>query len=487
MKARGKTRSIAAAVLLLAAGCRSAPPEVANPLDCFPPDARRWIRVDAPAAAQGAQAQAGTATIYVDRSGSMTGYLAGATAGERPLHDLIGNLPAMLSRQGLGSRYRAFGTQIGAPLGEGEQAALMRPEFYACAGEYAANCDNNETHLNRLFEEIARDRAAPAVVITDLWFSNSDVQTSALSSLAGPLTEILASGRAVAVYGIPAPFNGRIYDVPFQAGPVPFQGEHPLFAIAIGTNEQIARFHDAWKDAPSPYLRDGLAGSRIKRTLFTLTPTMGTAPAAEPLSAGAAPGLMPAPVLESRENLRIQQYELDVEGALRQAGAGAAAAGAPPNWTGPSAAAFAPDSVWQGTFRPRARVWERRGNQCADGDWLEGANIEGLWRPSGSQHQFVLAPEAAAAELARSGTYLIAAEIERTGLQTPNPASAWMRDWSLAATDTSAARQGEDGTAFFPTLHLGEFARLMEGALGDAARRDPRPIFGFAFVVRAQR
>jgi hypothetical protein len=471
-----------AALALALSACGGSPAEVENPLDCFPPEARRWISVQTHAApATGGQARGGTATVYVDRSGSMSGYLAGATQSERPLHDLVGTLPAMLNRQGVGSQYRAFGTRITPPLNEEQQAALMQPAFYACAGPFAADCDNQESHLNQLFAEISRDRGAMAVVITDLWFSNSDVQTSALSSLAEPLANILSSGRAVAVYGIPAPFSGQIYDVPYAQGPVRFQGEHPLFAIVVGTDAQIAGLHDAWRDAPSPYLREGLGANRIKRTLFTLTPATRSAAAAAPLSGSDGGGVSQSPILEVREHLQMQEFVINAAEAMR------APANAPVySWRGPTPAAFAPDSAWQGEFSTRTRVWQRRGNSCTEADWLEGANVQGLWSGEGAQRQFSLKPEIMATEL-QSGTYLVSAEIERTALLTPNPASAWMRDWGFTPADRDAARVGASGTPFFRTLHLGEVSRLLEGALSVAAEREPRPIFGLAFAVRVDR
>jgi hypothetical protein len=482
LKSVRRQAAIAALAGALSA-CGAQPADVANPLDCFPAEARRWVRVERPEAPQPAPPGGGNATIYVDRSGSMTGYLAGATASERPLHDLIGTLPAMLNRLGVASRYRAFGTQISAPLDQAQQAALMQPAFYACAGPYAAGCDNQESHLNRLFDEISRDRSGMAVVITDLWFSNSDVQTSALSALAEPLTNILASGRAVAVYGISAPFDGRIYDVPYAQGAVPFRGEHPLFAIVVGTDAQIARLHDAWKDAPSPYLRDGLGANRIKRTLFTLSPAAASAAPAAPLQGSDGAGVRQQPILEVREHLQVQQFEIDAAEAMRAP----ENAPAPYSWRGPTAAAFAPDSVWQGEFRTRTQVWERRGTSCTDADWLQGANIEGLWSGEGAQRQFSLKPEIVATELGRDGTYLVTAEIERTALLTPNPASAWMRAWGFTPADRAPLRQGAGGTPFFPTLHLGEVSRLLESALSAAAQREPRPIFGFAFAARVER
>ncbi|MEI9852289.1 MAG: hypothetical protein WDN24_17145 [Sphingomonas sp.] len=64
----------------------------------------------------------------------------------------------------------------------------------------------------------------------------------------------------------------------------------------------------------------------------------------------------------------------------------------------------------------------------------------------------------------------------------PNPATAWFRDWSFSTADGAAAGRTGNG-AFFRTLNLAEFARLLENALADAAEHNPGPITGFTFAV----
>lgn len=468
---------------LLVSACLGGPAEVDDPLTCFPEAARKWIHVGgAEAAAVSNERKPGSATVYVDRSGSMVGYIAGATATERPLQDLIGNLPAMLNMQQLGTRYKAFGTTLSAPLGQAEQGALMQAAYYTCARGGA--CDNKESRLDNVFKDIAGNKSEMAFVITDLWFSNSDVQTSALSALAEPLAQILLSDRAVAVYGISAPFRGRIFDLPYAAAPLAFQGEHPLFLIAIGSDAQVAAFHEAWKRSPSPYLAQELETGRLKRTLFTLNPAARSEALATPLTGGTNSAIAEAPVMEARENLRIQEFVLAADDAFRPVPGLAL-----PQWRGPEAAAFVVDSAWEGPFTTRTRVWERRDRSCTDGDWLESTPIDGLWADATGPgpRTFSLKADKLAAELGREGTYLIAAEINRTGVTTPNPASRWIRAWGFVPSDTSLVRKTESGAEFFPTLHLSEVARLLENALATASERRRSPLFGFAIVVKVDR
>lgn len=412
----------------------------------------------------------------------MIGYIAGATAAERPFHDLVGNLPAMLRRQQARPRFKAFGTRISDVLPAEQQAALMRADFYRCARPGAPECDNSETRLDNVFREIAADRDGMALVVTDLWFSNTDIETSALSALAEPLTGILASGRAVAVYGLAAPFDGTIYDLPGSPSTTRFEGEHPLFLIAVGSDAELAEFHRGWLRSPSPYLKQELETGRIHRTLFTLQPTAREAIQVGPLNPGTDPriGLNPSEVFES---VAIQQFRTSRRRALRIPDGPAT----PPHWEGPSAEAFIPDSVWRGRYLSGVRIWDRRGRDCTDEDWIEGQPVPGLWTAvDGSRHRFSLAPDLLVTEIGREGTYLIVAELERQELESPSPQSAWMREWGFAPGDADPQRRGADGAALFRTLHLQEFARLLENALADAAERNNTPLFGFAVLVRIE-
>lgn len=461
---------------LALSGCGDSP-AVSDPSACFPVDARAWLSRDtAPSGKTDPVVRpAAAATIYVDRSGSMGGYIAGATGTERPLQDLISVLPAMLERSGTKSGYAAFGTRI-APQPTSARNTLILRDFYTC--KTPENCDNQESRFDLVFEDIRRKPADMALVVSDLWFVNSQVQTSALTDLAGPVGAILADGRAIAVYGIPARFAGQIYDLPNESGPLPFEGRHPLFLIAVGTDAQIDQLHESLKRSPSPYLANGVADGTIKRTVFTLNPRTASVPAPEPLT-GNDPAITRTPVIGSLPGVRIQQLEIAKGTALRT----------PPgakgmSWTGPSPTAFRPDTVWAGEMEGRTRVWERRGDKCTPADWIEGRSIPGLWRPATpGELRFTLDPRAIATGLARPGTYLVTGEVHRTSLLTPGPASAWMREWSFSPQQNPLGRSA-GGSAFFPTLHLSEVARLMENALADASRRKPGPIAGFGTVIR---
>lgn len=465
--------SFAAAVL---AGC-GGPSHVDDAVACFPPDARPFLHREG-AGRGGAEEPAATrATIYVDRSGSMGGYLVGATGDERPLQDLIRVLPDALQQGGTSVGYVAFGTRL-LPQPAAERDALMRPDFYSCRSRTDADCDNQESRFDLVLRDVEAKPDEMALMISDLWFVNSQVRTSALTDLAAPFAGILSKGRAVAVYGIPARFRGPIYDLPSAPGRVDFAGRHPLFLVAIGTDDQLDRLHARIAEGGSPYLAGAVGDGTIRRTLFTLTPSRPGPRDAEPL-VGGHPAVVRAPVIGSLPGVRIQQLTIDKGAALRSRGVDAG-----PVWRGPEPAAVQKDAAWAGTLQGRTRVWERRGERCLPTDWIEGRGIEGLWSPAGDAAlRFRLDPRVVAAGVGRPGTYLLVGQVDRTALAIPNPASRWMRDWSFSASQSPSGRS-EAGVPFFPTLHLAEVARLMEGALAEAARRRPRPVAGFDAVVR---
>jgi len=477
-------------MVLLVAGCTSEV-EVADPRNCFPEAARRWIHVDsAPGASATPQAdatqRAAAATVYIDRSGSMAGYLQGAEAEARPLHDLIGNLQYMLGRQGALAQFRAFGARISNILSPAERSALMQTAYYSCAGRRGADCDNGRTKLDAVFGEIA-NHDGMAVVVSDLWFDDPDTPTSALSALAEPLTRILASERGIALYGIPAPFDGAIY-MPLPAAPIPFRGRHPLYVVVVGSDAQIAAFHEAWRNAPGLYLAAALRANEIRRTVFTLRPALPTAAPAAPLQGNADPRVVETPVIdafagEAGDRLRLQQFLIDGDAAMREQRPLPALAA----WQGPEASAFVSDAVWQGNYETRLRIWHRRSEACLAEDWEEETHdLASLWTGEGENpRRFRLDPELLAGELGREGTFLIVPELVRVTLRSPNPASDWIRSWSFTLQNTHPQRPGIGGMPFFPTLYVAEMPRLLEDALAEAARRrPPPPIFGFTFVAK---
>lgn len=475
---------------LALSGCSGDPqPKLAE--QCFPSDAYRWMAKKV-AAEEGGQAapriktSASKATIYIDRSGSMVGYLAGATNLERPLQDLVTTLPATLGLAELNSDVRSFGTAISDPL-PNFGAELESAEGFRCKPDNPASCDNKETHLDVVLRRIKDNPDELAVLISDLWFTNSQIQSSGIAELQPLLTEILQSGRVISIYGINAPFDGTIYDLPKRGSGLvstDYQGRHPLFMMVIGEKPDVQNFGELLPKSGSRFIAEGMDAGAIQHSLFAVDPGPENSQEAQPLSSWTHPGV-------SRDSFAIplgvtvQRFAL--EATLPDLNADPDAAEVKvPSWLGPKETSFLDDAVWRGETVSRTRIWEQFDSECTETSWAEsGASNLGWSKGARGQQRFGFDPDEFAAALPREGTYIVVGEIQRSALEQPNPQTEWMRgEWSL--DPVRAERMVGLRPAVFPTLNLSEFGRIMEGALAEAARRKNQPIAGFAFMVRVK-
>jgi hypothetical protein len=484
---RGKFHRLAlpACVLLAACGQSSETPKPKNPLDCFPGDARRWIASEQPAGKSGSSRSPGkrAATIYVDRSGSMAGYVLGATNLERPFQDIVSTLPSALSLYGINTAFRSFGTRISDDLPEGGDS-LLKAAAYTCTSAQHAACDNSESRLDRVFGQIKASENDLAVVVSDLWFSNSEIQSSGVAALQPVLSQLLLSGKVIAVYGISAPFNGSIYDLPgagTEKFSVPFVGRHPLYMVVAGNKAAVLDFDKALLASGSRFLSEGRAGGAIKRTLFAVDPGSETTVQTEPLSKSSDRQIKPSK-FAIPPGISIQRFAL-----VKSAPKPGASSGIGPTWIGPREGSFLPDAVWAGPLRLRTRIWSKSAEGCSAKSWIPQNETTTGWQSGTAEGTatFTLDPKQFAGALPSKGTYLITGEVQRTALAVPNPQTAWMRgSWNL--DPARALHVANSNPREFPTLNLSEFGRLMETALETAAERRNKPISGFTIMVKVE-
>lgn len=452
--------------------------------DCFPEGSRRWIPIEGESAS--VQAQRGqSATIYIDGSGSMAGYLRGGRRGERPFEELVNDIPGSVGADATQTAYVLFGKALHPVEGDALNT-LSRISTYACAN--GQDCDNQESRLDAVLRDItAKNGNHLSVVITDLWLSNSDLATSGSTALNQPIQKLLASGQSIAIYGLDAPYEGRVYDLPSGRDDVS-ASRRPLYILAVGSSERLRRLDESLRQSPSPFIHQVFTSGDARRTLFTRTPE--TAAGAETTPFVAHPALRAGIVLRAREGLRVQQLMLS-RSAARQARVAVGRPGATrtaviPTWSGPDEAAIAPGAVWAGDLSVRTSVWrqKRESGACRASDWEDAGRFNGGWRSAseGTQRTFALDPALVADQL-NPGTYLIVGEIARSTLTRPNPATAWMREWSFSpATEADIVA---DRPRLFPTLNLAETARLMENALADAGPESPS-VAGFSVVIQVK-
>jgi hypothetical protein len=473
-------------------------------LSCFPKETQKWIwqagaKGDANAK-NGADVHmsqpvaAKMATIYVDRSGSMVGYLNGADNDNRPFQALLGNLPTVAKIAGTESQFRAFGRNISEPIAVGDAKALQSAGYYSCAK--GTPCESSESHLDQVFSMVAAQKDELAIVVTDLWYDNTLDGTGGPSALQEPLTQILADGRSVAVYGIEAPFKGQIYDIPAggtSETSTPHTGTHPLYVMVIGSKNDVMELDRQMERSGARVIREGLTTGAIKRSVFNIDPGLLRPANAQPISSGGFPDVRIRP-FEAYPGLKVQQFALNTQNPRDKKGAKAN----PPQWVAPKPDDFLPNTVWQGDLKADIRVWQRSGDeQC--GKWIDnGALVDAAVVPrggegegaenGGGQFTFDLSKSALMTKMRRPGVYLISGQLTRTDVDSPNPANAWANDWSFASNEGGAVLAKRQ--AMFPTLNLNEVMRIMENALRTATQRanvsGASGVVGFTVLVKSE-
>ncbi len=462
------------------------PAVVRTARDCFPEAARRWIAIDDNVATAAARAT-GPATVYIDASGSMAGYLRGGRRGERPFEEFVTDAAGSIGLNQAPVAHVLFGRAL-RPLDGAQLNTLARAETYACNGQ--PDCDNQESRLDLVLRDIA-DKPIDhlSVIVTDLWLANSELTTSGSAALNTPLRRLLTD-RSIAVYGLDAPYSGQVYDLPSGRTGVS-AARRPLYIVAVGSAARLRALDESLRQSPSAYINQAFSGGAVRHALFTRTPETARAAVARPFTLTASPVLRPSTVIRARQGLNIQQLEL-ARGAARQARVasgrpGARPAAPHPGWTGPDPAAIAPGAVWSGELTATTRLWKQKrdGATCRASDWEDAGLLEGGWSPGGQEGQrtFTLDPARLSDRLSPGTPYLLVGEVARVGLTRSNPATAWMREWSFSpATEADVLA---DPPALFPTLNLAETARLMENALADSAT-EPQTVGGFAVVIEVK-
>jgi hypothetical protein len=454
---------------------------------CFPAETQKWLTKSAPLAAGVAgnpiAPTAEGVTLYIDRSASMVGYVRGSTLNERPYQDLLSVLPNVSREVSPKFTLRAFGKAIGEPL-SGGAATAQAASFFSC-GEKAAvtPCDNQETRLDAVFERIANNPKEVSVIISDLWLSNSDLQTSGMTALQPTLANILKSGRSISIYGIEAPFSGTIYDLPTSGGKlskVNYQaGYHPLYVIIVGPKADLVRMDAELGRSGSNFLAQGVTSGSIKHSFFSLSPQSIEPNPVDRFELAPNPNIVQSAFMET-PGVAIQQFEV-----LKASGLSTTRTAAALIWSAPRPEMFARNAVWSGPMDTSMKVWMRLGKgACEPADWLPPATTTKGWSKGANGQISVSIDPAAMPELFPSkGTYLIAPVVVRTTLTSPNPQNAWMYGgWNLSPNN--AAQMALNRPKVFPTMNLSEIARLLESSLAKAAEQQPTELAGRPILIK---
>jgi hypothetical protein len=464
----------AAILAVCLSACGSNPP----PLDgtsCYPEAARSWISAagDQPGATRD---PGGPYAIYFDGSASMVGFIRGGTANERPLADLAGMLPNLDTIDRAKSEAIRFDRKI-ATLASADVARMSTEAGYLCPAG-TPNCDAQESHIDQALSRIAKaDTNSLSVVVSDLWLANSELHTTDGVALDKPLSDIFASGRSIAIYGLESPYAGRVNDLPSGDTNVTARRRY-LFLVVVGPRERLQAFHGAMLNSSSHSIARDLKSGKAKYSLFTLEPVLAESSGTQKFELEPKSVLTKGSFLTVRTGVRIPQFRVEKSKALRSAEADNAPGA---TWQGVSNASILPGAVWEGASQGTTKLFKQVGEKCAPngGDWRAEGELREGWRADGSAG-FSLDP----GELATlpSGRYLLVGTVRRTSLLSPNPSTNWMREWSFdSGTETQAIAR-----PVMPTLNLAGTARLLEVALLKSAEKQPMNIGGFTVAVEIE-
>lgn len=465
-------RWLASLVLLAACNSNSDTSGQIDGLDCYPSDAASYIStVEDDASAP--QDTGGPYTLYLDGSASMVGFIRGGDTATRLMPDLIGMLPELQQVDRGSTAVLRFDRKL-TELDPAARNQMQTEAAYLCPASNP-NCDAQESHIDAVLEKIAAEPAdALSVVVSDLWLVNDEVLTSSGVAFARPFGKIFDSGRAIAVYGFPSPYAGRVSDLPSGRRDVTATARY-LFVVVAGPPARLDAFHRAMVQAPSARIAEAFSTGTARHALFTLEPSL-TSQGGQALSAGAGSAMTKMLFLSPQQGVTVSQFSLNRDAALRSVKPDPGA-----TWPGISQESLRPGAIWRGPIKGRALLWRQIDDACAPkgGDWRAEGTLTGGWSDDGSG-QFRIDP----AELATlgTGTFLIVGDATRVSLASPNPDSQWLRDWSFAPSQEGEALERE----VVPTLNLAETARLLELALLASAERKPVKLGGFAVAVKIE-
>lgn len=468
MRASGRIAWLVTAIgSTLSLGCGESPPSKAATVAVAAQPAAGCLPPGVGPARRAANAGPAPLSVYLDGSFSMAGFARGGAQGDvKALGDTItlirdhaGDLKGAL-------QVSAFGKTI-APVPADAVARYATPAGYECS-----TCDNSQSRVDEVLRLVSEGASGTLyVIVSDLWLDNRAVIGSHPVVLGGPLRRMLEQGRSVQVIGVRAPFDGFMYDLP--GGKFRHVGERPLFVLLIGPVAAATTLRKALLTSGSP----AFTGDRVRYSIFSTQPAdpWRTQGAVIPVGPGMATGSV------VREGLPawVTQHRM-----TREARPPISAISATLN----AAVGVDPGAVWIGPVRGVDAVWkltdERALRTCDPSAWKPNGTLQNAWTMSGQAPAGVFRFTPETARGLTPGSYLVAPSLVSPALQRPNPASAWMREWSLSTDQlqsTAAARP-----RWIRALGVGSLADQMEAAQ-DAAAPNGRVLAATAFLAKVER
>ncbi len=406
--------------------------------------------------------RAPAASVFIDVSGSMAGYVARpraapaghpADAGEpKAFRDVVLSLPQLAASVADSLHLFAFGKTI-RPIAITDLARASDPRFYA---------DQD----SRIQDALGRMNALPpdevGLLITDLFLSGDEVFAGA-ASLRAPLASMLDGGRSIALVGVRSGFAGTVYDIP-GVKPYTAATERPFYLMATGPMPAVSALLQRLRTellSPLPPTRDG--GPRFNTVVFTREPFRG-GPVPLPMGPSGRAAVAPSLTPELGE---------DVSRIRFPAAAGTATASIPLQ-----AIAWR-DALLPDRFSVSEGLWAQPpgsgGQSVCNGHWLDIHSLSGLAQVTPGSNAGGLSLTVGGPALARATpglTFLLRARVATAGLSETPEQTAWTRAWNLETREAEAFVASRP--QMFRTLNLKEIIGMLEGILRDGIV--PRPL-----------
>lgn len=374
--------------------------------------------------------------VYLDSSGTMAGYVRSQFE-EKPIGDLL-----TLFNNGIGLpkrstvKWRCFGDLIAEIPGELD--AFSRADAYSSPN--ASPCGNQTSRIDKVLAEVRKQPVTTLnLIVSDLWLDGNEMAAAPAVALGIPLKSMLEQGRAVAILGVESPFLGRITGVPgLGGGTYAAATKRPLFIVAIGPEGAVAQLVEDLRRSGAP----SLSGKRLNVALFRGrgAPRLVQLPTVRGGGISGKPGAYQT----NKQLLAEQQGRLErtISGRER----------------------LLDGTVWQGPLTGIALVQI----QNKQGGWSLWPNPLPVWYNSNSKDKLSLQfrLDARSVKGLPSGTYRVTALSGNKGLKRPNPATKWLRDWSLSPTEKPEPQLAK-------ALQLANLADMLEAADDQLARQVP--------------
>ena len=182
-----------------------------------------------------------TAKVYLDGTASMNGFaLAGA---EGQYVQYLGDLDLALQRAWRNPTvdYYRFGSVIERLTGASPYRTAGEAGFYPGGPNY------QETRIDRVLDEASPN--VMTLIVTDLFQQDADV-SALLHSIS---TKVTANQLALAVLGVKADFNGKVYDVGYSHMSFLWDSQnkvnrrHPFYTLIAGRTADIVHLAEELK------------------------------------------------------------------------------------------------------------------------------------------------------------------------------------------------------------------------------------------------